>query len=218
MSQVSQWHATSRSPEETYRWGRHLGALLRPGHWVLLEGPVGAGKTVFVQGVAAGLGVKDWVTSPTFTLVHHYGYENEGSGSRGDARSHSEGGGASADKSEDKTAGTVLVHADLYRLEDPGEAAALALDEAAAGAPVVVEWWRRAEDAFPRGRLEITLGRDGEGRAGDRWVRHMTCVATDEDHEALLEAWRRAVEEGSAAEATSTEATQQEQDDARPGH
>lgn len=191
MSQVSLWNTTSRSPEETYRWGRHLGALLQPGHWVLLEGPVGAGKTVFVQGVAAGVGVKERVTSPTFTLVHHYGYDDEG----GDAEEDPAAGGGK---------GAVLVHADLYRLDDPGEAAALSLDEAAAGAPVIVEWWRQAEDAFPPGRLEITLSRDGDGGGADRWVRHMTCVATDEKHEALLQAWRRAVE-GMSGEETPAE-------------
>ena len=62
----------SRSPQETRRLGALLGAVLGPGDVVALEGDLGAGKTVFAQGMGSGLGVPDAITSPTFTLIHEY--------------------------------------------------------------------------------------------------------------------------------------------------
>lgn len=166
-----QWEITSHSEEETRSLGRALGRLLRPGHLVLLEGPLGAGKTVFVQGIGQGMELDERVTSPTFTLVHHYGY-GEG--------------------------GTALIHADLYRLEGPGDLEDLGLDGDGEGAPVVVEWWSRAADGFPPGRLEIQLDPEGDSR------RRVRCRATDAVHGELLEAWRRAWEERRAADAHSS--------------
>lgn len=60
------------SAEATYALGQILGALLQPGDVVCLSGPLGAGKTQFSKGVAAGLGISDEVTSPTYTLVAEY--------------------------------------------------------------------------------------------------------------------------------------------------
>jgi tRNA threonylcarbamoyladenosine biosynthesis protein TsaE len=60
------------SPEETRAVGRCLGAALRPGDLVALEGELGSGKTVLVQGIAEALGVEDPVHSPTFVLHHRY--------------------------------------------------------------------------------------------------------------------------------------------------
>lgn len=166
-----QWEITSHSEEETRRLGRALGRLLRPGHLVLLEGPLGAGKTVFVQGIGQGMGLEERVTSPTFTLVHHYGYGE---------------------------AGTALVHADLYRLDGPGALDDLGLEGEGDEAPIVVEWWSRAADGFPPGRLEIELEPAGDS------LRRVRCRATDALHEELLDAWRRAWEEGGAADAHSS--------------
>jgi tRNA threonylcarbamoyladenosine biosynthesis protein TsaE len=64
----------SRSAEETRRIGLALGAAARPGDVLLLEGAFGVGKTVLVQGLAAGLGVEEAITSPSFVLmVEHRG-------------------------------------------------------------------------------------------------------------------------------------------------
>lgn len=60
------------SPDETRALGRCLGAALQPGDLVALEGELGSGKTVLVQGIAQALGVRDAVHSPTFTLHHRY--------------------------------------------------------------------------------------------------------------------------------------------------
>lgn len=62
----------SHSPEETFSLGRELGQSLRGGEILALYGDLGAGKTAFVQGVAAGLGVKATVNSPTFTIMKLY--------------------------------------------------------------------------------------------------------------------------------------------------
>ena len=124
----------SSSPEQTAAFGRRVARSLRPGDVLALVGPLGAGKTAFVKGLAAGLGVppRD-VVSPTFSLVHEH-------------------------------AGTLpLFHADLYRLEDPRQVAELGLDDyAARGGILAVEWAERAGDALPPGavtvRIEVTGG------------------------------------------------------------
>ena len=74
---------------ETIELGKKFAHRLRPNSIVLLQGPIGAGKTSFVQGIAKGLSIAEDITSPTFALSHHY------------------------------TSGTIaLFHLDLYRLED----------------------------------------------------------------------------------------------------
>src|SRR5437867_10853598 len=62
----------SRSATETIEFGRHLAASLRPGDVVALSGDLGAGKTCLVKGIAAGLGIHQPITSPTFTIIHEY--------------------------------------------------------------------------------------------------------------------------------------------------
>jgi tRNA threonylcarbamoyladenosine biosynthesis protein TsaE len=109
------------SEAETAAAGARLGERLQSGAIVLLEGELGAGKTAFVRGLAAGLGADaDEVSSPTFTLLQQY---------RGRL---------------------VLHHADLYRLTPP-EVADLGLDEICAEGVLAIEWperlpfeWREA--------------------------------------------------------------------------
>lgn len=60
------------NPEATRRLGQRLGAAARPGDTLLLVGDLGAGKTTLTQGLAAGLGIDEAVTSPTFALLHEY--------------------------------------------------------------------------------------------------------------------------------------------------
>ena len=100
------------SVDDTKAVATALASVARPGDLILLAGEMGAGKTVFAQGFAAGLGVLDTVTSPTFTLVHTYD---------GRLRVH---------------------HADVYRLERLAEVADLALGELLDDddAVVLVEW------------------------------------------------------------------------------
>ena len=109
----------SASEDETKCAGRDLARELSRGDVVLLSGDLGSGKTVFVRGLAEGLGADpDEVASPTFALVHEYGPDGEA---------------------------PRLVHADLYRLSggDVAKAEDLGLDEArAAGSVVAIEWPR----------------------------------------------------------------------------
>ena len=62
----------TESAEETAKIGEGLGRLLSPGDIVCLSGDLGAGKTAFTQGIARGLEVKDYVTSPTYTIINEY--------------------------------------------------------------------------------------------------------------------------------------------------
>ena len=98
---------------------------------VLLQGPLGAGKTALAQGVGAALKVEGPVNSPTFVLL---------------ARHDPEGDGPS------------LFHADLYRLASLDEVAELALDEQAAGGILLVEWPERGLEALPSEHLLVAIG------------------------------------------------------------
>ena len=110
---------TTRSETETSQCGAQLGRQLGPDSVVLLKGPLGAGKTAFVRGMAQGLGCDPAaVSSPTFTIIQEY-------------------------------AGPVTVqHIDLYRLT-PVEVDDLGLDELMSGAVLAVEWPERWADAPP---------------------------------------------------------------------
>jgi tRNA threonylcarbamoyladenosine biosynthesis protein TsaE len=100
----------TESEDATVASGAALGATLPPGTVVLLEGELGAGKTAFVRGLAAGLGVPDdEVSSPTFTLVQEY---------RG---------------------ALPFLHADLYRISG-AEAEDLGLEELGADSVLAIEW------------------------------------------------------------------------------
>lgn len=110
-------------PEDTRAVAARLGAHLEAGDVVLLEGGLGAGKTVFVQGLARGMGLPGAVKSPTFTLVHEY---------RAPA-----GAGRSA-----------LAHLDLYRIPEGRDLGDLGLDELIERAAVAVEWGGRLAPWF----------------------------------------------------------------------
>src|SRR3989338_6606254 len=63
----------TKSAEETINFGKKIGAFLLPNDILALVGPLGAGKTTLIQGIAQGLEVKDYVTSPTFIIINEYG-------------------------------------------------------------------------------------------------------------------------------------------------
>lgn len=62
----------TKSPEQTELLGKKLAELLRPGDVIAYYGDLGAGKTAFTRGLAAGLGIREAVTSPTYTIVNEY--------------------------------------------------------------------------------------------------------------------------------------------------
>jgi tRNA threonylcarbamoyladenosine biosynthesis protein TsaE len=123
----------SQSPPETHQIGDALGKLLRAGDVLLLQGPLGAGKTALTQGIASGMGVTAAVTSPTFVLVNQY------------------------------PGPLTLYHVDLYRIEGAPEAEDLGLDDYFFGDGVtVVEWPERAPAAMPPEHLLIRLDHAGD--------------------------------------------------------
>jgi tRNA threonylcarbamoyladenosine biosynthesis protein TsaE len=129
---------TSASERDTRRAGADLAKRLRPGDAVLLEGELGAGKTVFVKGLAEGLGLDpDEVSSPSFALVQEYGPAGRP---------------------------PVLVHADLYRLSSGGGPVEdLGLD-ARGAAILAVEWPRPPLTALAAWRVTIAFGEGGARR------------------------------------------------------
>lgn len=124
----------SRSADDTRRIGAALAALLEPNDVLLLLGDMGAGKSELTRGIARGLGVTGYVTSPTFTIL----------------QVHEEGR-------------LPLYHFDWYRLSGAEELYELSMDEYLQnGGVAVVEWPSRAEEALPAKRLEITLTPTGD--------------------------------------------------------
>jgi tRNA threonylcarbamoyladenosine biosynthesis protein TsaE len=116
------------TPEETRRFGSALGASLEPGAFVGLEGPLGSGKTVVVQGAARALGYDGYVTSPSFVIVNEY----EGRLS--------------------------MFHVDLYRVAGAQELDDIGYREVFFGDGVaLVEWSDRADEFLPSDRLEIAI-------------------------------------------------------------
>lgn len=146
----------ARSPEETRRLATALSPVLRPGDVVSLSGDLGAGKTTFVQGLAAGIGVIEQVTSPTFILMKEY------HGGR-----------------------YPLMHLDVYRLERAQEVIDLGYDEYLDPSYiVVVEWGNVIEPMLPEEHLlvEITHTENESVRTisliprGSRWEERMATV------------------------------------------
>ena len=129
---------TSRSPEETYESGKNFGSRLKGGEIILLRGTLGAGKTLFVKGMADALGMDtDEVTSPSFTLVNSY-----------------------------KEGRLPLHHIDLYRLaEGASSAHAVDLEELLTdeSAVVVIEWAERmGRYPLPPPVWRVRIEGDGE--------------------------------------------------------
>ena len=168
-AQAAQTVLRSGDVASTLRLGERFGRLLLPGDVVLLDGDLGAGKTVFTQGIGRGLGIAQTINSPTFTLLKEY----EGR--------------------------IPLYHFDLYRIDDPDELLALGFDRYFEGDGVcVVEWAERgevtgsADTPWPPDALRIRLRRDGpHGRV-------LICSASGPRSRAVLAEVARAVAPGPA--------------------
>lgn len=122
----------SHSPEETFALGKQLAESVSPGDILTLTGDLGTGKTVFVKGFAEGLGIREPVTSPTFTILCEY-----------------------------TTGRFPLYHFDVYRIEDEDEMYAVGLDEYVNGEGVcLIEWAEKISDMLPRPLTRITIEKD----------------------------------------------------------
>ena len=151
MHTANRMFVTTKGAARTRALGRRLARLLRPGDVVLLQGPLGAGKTTLVQGVGTGLGVEGPVNSPTFVLLARHDLPTPESGST-----------MTADHPD------ALHHADLFRLTEIEEVEELALAEQAADGALLVEWPERGLEALPAEHLlvaiEFSPERDDERR------------------------------------------------------
>jgi len=174
----------SRSPDATRAAGRLLGRVLGQagqgatrtgvhagpeGGVIALEGPLGAGKTLFVKGLAEGLGLPpEQVSSPTFVIANEYPIA---------------GGG-------------VLAHIDLYRLESQAELESTGyLDWLAPGNVVAVEWSDRLPEALPADRLTLRFAArsDADPDEAGGSQRRLNAIASGPDAEDLLARWRAAI-------------------------
>ncbi len=124
----------SGSPEETFALGKMLGGQSRAGTVFTLTGDLGAGKTVFAQGFAAGLGIGEPVNSPTFTILQVY-----------------EGGRLP------------FYHFDVYRIADVEEMDEIGYEDCFYGEGVcLIEWADMIEEILPESRIRITITKDTE--------------------------------------------------------
>ena len=124
----------TRSPEETYALGEKIGKAAQPGQIYTLTGDLGVGKTVFTQGVAAGLGITEPVSSPTFTIVQVY---EEGR--------------------------LPFYHFDVYRIGDVEEMEEIGYEDYIYGEGVsLIEWANLIEEILPEHYTEIKIEKDLE--------------------------------------------------------
>jgi len=124
----------TKSAGETREFGRKLAERLRPGDVVLLEGPLGAGKSELARGVAEGLGITETVTSPSFTILNVY-----------------------------ESGRVPLYHFDWYRLESAEEIYEMGMDEYLGGDGIaLVEWPGQCPEAVPERYLKIEITPEGE--------------------------------------------------------
>lgn len=126
----------TKTPQELEYLGTRMAQFLQAGDFFALDGDLGAGKTLFTQGLARGLEVKEDIASPTFTIIHEY-----------------------------ESGRLPLYHMDVYRLKQPEELYDLGYEEYFYGQGVtVVEWAQIIEPLLPDTYLGIELAVVPEGR------------------------------------------------------
>ena len=122
----------SNSAKDTFAFGQKLGREAVPGEIICLDGDLGVGKTVFTQGFAAGLGIDDYVNSPTFNIVKEY-----------------EGGRLP------------LYHFDVYRIGDPSEMEEIGYEDYFYGQGVsIIEWPGQIEELLPKEARWVRIRKD----------------------------------------------------------
>lgn len=128
------------SAQETISFGKKIGEKLQPNDVIALYGDLGAGKTTLVQGIGAGLGVGEFITSPTFILINEY------------------------------QGRIPLYHVDLYRLADVSQIEDLGIEEYfTKGGVCVIEWAERLKDLMPKEHQSITIDMISEDKRRITW-------------------------------------------------
>ena len=124
----------TNSVSETIAIGKKIGSASKAGDIICIEGELGSGKTHLTKGIALGLGIKEYITSPTFTLVNEY---------EGRLR---------------------LYHFDVYRIDDPDEIEAIGFDEYIfSDAVSVIEWSDLIKELIPEEHIQINISKDSAG-------------------------------------------------------
>lgn len=132
---------TSYSPEETEKIAYEFSQRLNAGDVVCMYGELGAGKTAFVRGIARGLGIKDHITSPTFTIVNEY------------------------------CGKMPLYHFDVYRIADEDEMYEIGYEEYIDGDGVsVIEWPQLIKDILPKSYYSVKIDRNYEAGEHSRII------------------------------------------------
>lgn len=130
------------SDKETFEYGYELGSKASAGDIFCLDGDLGTGKTVIAKGIAAALGVKEPVSSPTFTVIKEY------------------------------TDGRLpFYHFDVYRIEDPSEMEEIGYDDYFFGNGVtVIEWSDMIKEIIPSNAVKLRLKKDASKGFDYRWI------------------------------------------------
>lgn len=122
----------SHSAAETFAYGKTLGEKAAPGEIYTLIGDLGVGKTVFTQGLAAGLGITEPVNSPTFTILQSY-----------------------------ESGRLVLHHFDVYRIGDASEMEEIGYEDCFYGDGIcLIEWADQIKEILPENCIRITITKD----------------------------------------------------------
>lgn len=134
----------TNSPSQTQQIASDFAKDLKTGDVIALHGELGAGKTVFVQGLAKGLGIANKITSPTFVFVKSY-----------------------------KAGKIFLHHLDLYRGEKIKDFESLGLDEIFSPDSItIIEWAQRLKDRLPKKRWDIFIDHINENQRKIRFIQH----------------------------------------------
>lgn len=124
----------TRNASETFETGKKIGERAKPGQIYTLTGDLGVGKTVFTQGVAAGLGITEAVSSPTFTILQEY-----------------------------ESGRLPFYHFDVYRIGDIEEMEEIGYDDYFFGSGIcLIEWANLIEEILPEGHIAVTIEKDLE--------------------------------------------------------
>jgi tRNA threonylcarbamoyladenosine biosynthesis protein TsaE len=133
----------SHSEDDTFNYAKSLAGKVEPGDIFLLEGGLGAGKSVFVRGMAKGLGIEEYIPSPTFTLINIYNGKY------------------------------TVYHFDLYRINDPFELFEIGFEDYIYSKGVsFIEWASKAGELIPDNAVRVNIEiKDGKREIGIDWTR-----------------------------------------------